>query len=105
MLLDRSKIPASINTHEKLIAWAGLALRFNLKGSAQILTFQRAATDETATRLCDAGIFQDAAGVDRIGVIVYPSLNANWMGGSGNLKPWEYIEALSTSAQAAMFDA
>jgi hypothetical protein len=105
MLLDRSKIPSSINTHEKLIVWAGLTMRFNLKGSSNILTFQRSATDEVPTRLCDAGVFQDAAGVDRVGVLVYPSLNSNWMGGSGNLKPWEYVEALSTSAQAAMFDA
>lgn len=102
MLLDRSKIPSSVITHEQLIAWAGLCLRFNLSGNSVTLTFQRSVDDTTATRLCDAGIFKDAAGDDRIGVLVYPKIDPIWQGSAA--KPWTYVQPLSTSAQAAMFD-
>ncbi|MBD2189771.1 hypothetical protein H6F41_16690 [Pseudanabaena sp. FACHB-723] len=97
MLLDRAKIPASITTHEQLITWAALAIRFN----TTTLTFVRQANEEP-TRLADVGIFRDAAGDDRVGILVYPSLNANWQNSA--TKIWTQANPLSTSAQAAAFD-
>jgi hypothetical protein len=102
MLLDRSKIPATITTHEQLISWAGLCLRFNLTGVGVTQTFVRSSQDPEPTRLIDAGIFRDAAGTDRIAVLVYPEISPLWQGTAQ--KPWEYALPLSLSAQAAMFN-
>lgn len=102
MLLDRTKIPATITTHEQLIAWAGLCIRFNITGVGVTQTFVRSSTDPEPTRLCDAGIFKDAAGDDRCAVLIYPSISPNWMGTAQ--KPWEFVQPLSTAAQAAMFN-
>lgn len=102
MLLDRSKIPASITTHEQLIAWSGLCLRFNMTGTANTLTFMRSALDPEPTRLVDAGIFQDAGGVDRIAILVYPPIAPAWQGSTA--KPWTHVQNLSQSAQSAIFD-
>ena len=97
MILNRAKIPATIVTHEQLIVWTAFCLRFN----TTTLTFVRKA-DEEPSRFADAGIFRDAAGVDRVGVIVYPPLNPLWMASA--TKPWESVTILSESAQAANFD-
>lgn len=102
MLLDRAKIPATITTHEQLIAWAGLCIRFNLSGVGITQTFVRSNTDQEPTRLVDAGIFRDAAGDDRIAVLAYPPISPNWQGTAS--KPWQFVQPLSLSAQAAMFD-
>lgn len=102
MILDRTKIPASITTHERLIAWAGLCIRFNLTGVGLTQTFVRAASDPEPTRLIDGGIFKDAAGVDRIAILAYPSIAPEWVGSTS--KPYALVEPLSTAAQAAIFD-
>lgn len=102
MLLDRSKIPASITTHEQLISWAGACLNFNLSGTANTLTFMRAATDPEPSRLVDSGIFRDAAGVMRYMSIAYPAIDPTWEGSI--LKPFNLCLPLSTSAQASIFD-
>lgn len=102
MLLDRAKIPASITTHEQLLAWVGFAIRFNLTGVGLTQTFVRANTDPDPTRLIDAGIFTDAAGIDRVAVLAYPPLNPIWV--SSAAKPFTFVQPLSLSAQAAMFD-
>lgn len=102
MLLDRSKIPASITTHEQLISWAGACLNFNLSGTATTLSFIRAATDPEPTRLVESGIFRDAAGVIRYATIAYPPINPAWEGSAA--KPFTQALVLSTGAQAAMFD-
>jgi hypothetical protein len=102
MLLDRSKIPSSITTHEQLIAWCGACLNFNLSGNAQTLTFVRAATDPEPTRLVDSGIFKDAAGVIRYATIAYPEIDPIWEGSTA--KPFSLVKPLSLSAQAAIFD-
>lgn len=102
MLLDRSKIPASITTHEQLLAWVGLAIRFNLTGVGITQTFVRSAADPQPTSLVDAGIFKDAAGTDRIAVIAYPEISPNWAGSTS--KPYALVQPLSLSAQAAIFD-
>lgn len=102
MILDRSKIPQTVDTHEKLLAWVGFCIRFNLTGQGITQTFVRAATDPEPTRLIDAGIFKDAAGVDRCAVIAYPSISPTWVGSTS--KPYALIEPLSLSAQAAIFD-
>jgi hypothetical protein len=102
MLLDRTKIPATITTHEQLIAWCGLCIRFNITGTGVTQTFVRSAQDSEPTRLIDAGIFKDAAGDDRIAVLAYPSISPLWQGSAQ--KPWEFVQPLSTSAQAAMFN-
>lgn len=102
MILDRSKIPSSITTHEQLLAWVGLCIRFNLSGQGITQTFTRAAADEEPTRLIDVGIFKDAAGVDRIAVIAYPEISPSWVGSTQ--KPFTLVQPLSLSAQAAIFD-
>jgi hypothetical protein len=102
MLLDRSKIPASITTHEQLIAWCGACLKFTLNGNAQTLTFVRAATDPEPTRLVDSGVFTDAAGVTRYATIAYPPIDPTWEGSI--LKPFSLVLPVSLSAQPAIFD-
>lgn len=102
MILDRSKIPSSITTHEQLIAWAGLCLRFNLTGVGITQTFVRASTDPEPTRLVDAGIFKDGGGVDRIAILAYPEISPEWQGSTD--KPYSLVLPLSLSAQAAIFD-
>jgi len=102
MLLDHSKIPASITTHEQLISWAGACLNFNLSGTGKTLTFIRAATDPEPSRLVDSGIFRDAAGVMRYMTVAYPPIDPTWEGSI--LKPFNLCLPLSESAQAAIFD-
>jgi hypothetical protein len=102
MLLDRSKIPSAITTHEQLMAWAASCIAFNMNGTAQTLTFMRSATDPNATRLIDAGIFSDAAGVARFAIVAFPPVSPSWIGATD--APWKQVMFLSQSAQAAMFD-
>ena len=97
MILNRANIPATITTHEQLIAWCAFCIRFN----TTTLTFVRSA-DETPSRLADCGIFRDGAGDDRVGIIVYPQLNPLWQANAA--KVWESVLPLSTSAQAANFN-
>jgi hypothetical protein len=102
MLLDRTKIPSWVDTHEKLISWSGACLNFNMSGTASTLTFIRAATDPEPTRLVDSGIFRDAAGVVRYATIAYPPIDPAWEGTAA--KPPSLVLPLSLSAQAAIFD-